>query len=433
MFLENTIKYNPKLIQEAVRLHQAGRIPANTYLVDLDMVKRNARIMKKEADRYHIKLYFMSKQFNRNPLISHAIVKSGIPSAVAVETQGAKNLNRYGVPVGHVGHLVPIPKSEIEDILDMNPEVITIYGVEKAKQISEIAQKKDKVQDILLRIRDKDDIIWPNEEGGFSLNDIEKVYLEIIKYKGVRVSGLVSFPMFLYCEKTGKGQPTPNFFSVMLASKKLEKLGANIKQINSPGDTSTKMIKIISENGGTHGEPGHGLIGTTPWHFYEKLPELPSMVYVNEISHFYGSKAYVFGGGFYVCYVSGANGFYYNFRKKNYNWVPNALVGNSQENIFDKRVPVISESFLGHSYHATDYISELYPEPGCELKVGDTVIYGFRAQVFVTRSYVAVVKGIQSGDPKLFGVFDRANNLLDEKLYPIKNGEEKVWELINQV
>jgi len=434
MFLENTIKYNPKLIRIGVELHQSGRIPANTYLIDIDTAKRNAQIMKKEAEQYGIKLYMMTKQFNRNPLVSWAIVKAGIPSSVAVDTQCAKNLNRYKIPVGHIGHLVQIPRSEIEDMLDMNPEIITVYGIEKAKQISDVALKKGKVQKIMLRIRNADDMVYPNEDGGFLLSEVESAYSKIINFKGVEIAGVVSYPMFLYCEKTGKGEPAPNFWSAMKAAEILKKLGAKIEQINCPGDTSTKMIKVIADNGGTHGEPGHGFFGSTPWHLYEELPEKPCMVYVNEITHFYGSKAYVPGGGFYACNVTGGmEGFYFDFRRQHNSWTPNALVGNSPENIFDNKVPVIKETFLGVNHNATDYISELYPKPGSNLKVGDTVIYGFRAQVFVTRAYVAIVKGVQGDNPELLGVFDRSNNLLDERLYPVKNSEDRVLELIDKL
>ncbi|WP_435873794.1 hypothetical protein [Polycladomyces subterraneus] len=40
------------------------------------------------------------------------------------------------------------------------------------------------------------------------------------------------------------------------------------------------------------------------------------------------------------------------------------------------------------------------------LTIGDTVIMAFRTQVFVTRSDVAVVKGLSSGKPELVGIYD---------------------------
>lgn len=434
MYLEKTIKDNKKIIETAVKWHQAGKIPSNTYLIDLDMVKMNAEHLVKEAKKYNIRLYCMTKHYGRDPITTWSIVKTGVPKAVCCFTEGARHLNRFKIPIGHVGHLVPVPRSEIEDILDMNPEAWTVFCVEKAKQISDIAQKKGKVQKILLRIREEDSIVWPNEDGGFKLNELEQAYSEIKSYKGVEISGVTAFPSVLFNEKTMRGEPTINFKYQMEAAKILKKLGANIVQINTPADTSTKMLKIIHDIGGTDGEPGNAFTGTSPWGLYENIPEKPAMIYINEVSHLYGSRAFVPGGGHYACNVTGPqSGYWYNFRRNNKHWVPNALVGNSPDNIFDRRIPVLYETFLGVTNNATDYISELYPEPGTKLEVGDTVIYGFRAAIFVTRAFVAVAKGIQSNKPELLGIFNRANDLLDDRLYPIKNTEEKVEEILSKI
>ena len=37
---------------------------------------------------------------------------------------------------------------------------------------------------------------------------------------------------------------------------------------------------------------------------------------------------------------------------------------------------------------------------------GDTVVFGFRAQAFVTRAFVVPVSGISKGKPKVEGIFD---------------------------
>lgn len=52
----------------------------------------------------------MTKQFGRNPLIAQAIVESGIEKAVAVDPWEALSLSKNGIKIGHVGHLVQIPK-----------------------------------------------------------------------------------------------------------------------------------------------------------------------------------------------------------------------------------------------------------------------------------------------------------------------------------
>ena len=51
-------------------------------------------------------------------------------------------------------------------------------------------------------------------------------------------------------------------------------------------------------------------------------------------------------------------------------------------------------------------------------RVGDTVVYAFRAQVFVSRCFVAVVSGI-GADPVVEGVFTSTGFELDDKLLPV--------------
>ena len=48
------------------------------------------------------------------------------------------------------------------------------------------------------------------------------------------------------------------------------------------------------------------------------------------------------------------------------------------------------------------------PESGQDVRINDTVIFGYRAQVFVTRGLTAAVSGIQSGHPKVVGTYDTA-------------------------
>jgi len=39
MFLDLIRRRNPALIEQAIALHQQGRLPANSYVVDLDAVE----------------------------------------------------------------------------------------------------------------------------------------------------------------------------------------------------------------------------------------------------------------------------------------------------------------------------------------------------------------------------------------------------------
>lgn len=429
MYLDALAEKNPDLIHAAAAMHQAGTIPANTYVIDIDTVRRNAEAMVREARRVGVNLYFMSKHFNRNPLVAHAIVAAGIPTAVAVELQDALYLQRYGVPVGHVGHLVQIPRFGLRPVLEMRPEVMTIFSVEKARQVSEVAERLGMVQGILLRVRASDDIIYPNEEGGIWESDLEQAAAEIAQLKGVRIDGVVTFPATLFSAHTRQLEPTPNFGTLRRSASTLRAMGFDIRQLNAPGASCTIGLETVAENGGTHAEPGHALTGTTPAVLYnEHSPERPAILYVNEVSHLFEGKGYVFGGGFYACDTPANRGDDTPYSIKP--WEPHAFVGRDAERITETKVPVDVGSFFGRTNNATDYYGgTLIPTGPADIRVGDTVIYGFRPQVFTTRAHVAVVDNVGSS-PRLLGLFDRANNLLDENLQPIEGSARQVGELL---
>ncbi len=85
MFLKLLIQRNPKFLETAINLHQTGELPANSYLLDLDTMQANARIMADEAERLDLKIYAMSKQIGRNPPAFKALAAGGIDSYVAVD------------------------------------------------------------------------------------------------------------------------------------------------------------------------------------------------------------------------------------------------------------------------------------------------------------------------------------------------------------
>ena len=51
MFLDVLRRRNPALVEAAIALHQAGRIPANCYVLDLDAVEDNARAFRSARTR----------------------------------------------------------------------------------------------------------------------------------------------------------------------------------------------------------------------------------------------------------------------------------------------------------------------------------------------------------------------------------------------
>jgi hypothetical protein len=307
--------------------------------------------------------------------------------------------------------------------------------VEKALQVSDVATKLGMVQDIVFRVRGRDDLVYPNEEGGIWEDEVEATARTIADYPGVRIVGVTVFPATLFSPSSATMEPTANFSVLTRCAQKLKDMGFEVTHINAPGASSTIGFHVVAENGGTEAEPGHAVTGTTPQVLYPAAnsPERPAIIYLNEVSHLFESRAYVYGGGFYACDTGVERGDDSRYHGKS--WEPHAFVGRDPATIFDQKVPVDKNSFFGRADNATDYYGgTLLPTGDADIRVGDTVIYGFRPQVFTTRANVAVVDNVD-GDARLLGIFDRALNLLDDRGYPrpdtVDRVRDQLADLIN--
>src|ERR1700744_2476277 len=140
MFLRRTIERNPELIRAAVDLHQSGLIPPNTFVFDADAFTANAAVLRAAAEREGLRLYFMTKQHGRNPDLFGRIVRPGAHETVAVAMEDARILPRAGIGLGHIGNLVQTPRGELEKVIgDYRPEVISVFTLEKARQVDAAA------------------------------------------------------------------------------------------------------------------------------------------------------------------------------------------------------------------------------------------------------------------------------------------------------
>ncbi len=383
MFLDNVLERNPELIHTAFALHREGMIPPNCFVIDMDAVMENASMLQHAAAKNGLALYFTTKQIGFNPLLAKSIVQAGIPKAIAIDVHEISVLSRHNIPIGHVGHLVQIPSQMIGSILRLEPEVVTIYGVEKARQFSEKAVQEGRRVRFLLRVISEEDSLFPGQEGGFCLLNLLKEASQILRLPNVQIAGVTSFPCLEVDESSQALKPTLNFHTILRAAQILQdKLGIAVEQINAPGNTCVAAMTILAQMGATHGEPGHALTGTTYLHAHSHQPEKPAVVYVSEVSHLYGNQAYVFGGGTY--------------RRAKTN---RALVGSKPDKLERAQVLPLDPT-------AIDYYVSLALPPGHKVSVGDTVILASRVQIFVSRSYVAVVRGIQQGHASLVGLFD---------------------------
>ncbi len=379
MFLDRLLRTNAPLAELALAWEADGTLLPDTYVVDLDMIQRNAELIKDATDKNGISLYFMLKQLGRNPLLGRALTEMGYAGAVCVDFREALVMAENGVPLGHVGHLVQTPRAALERVLAARPGIMTVYSIEKAAQIGAEAQRQGFTQPIMLRVLGPNDVLYSGQYGGFALAELEETARRLQGIGGVRIAGVCSFPCMLFSAETGKVEALPNVQTVRSAADLLRSMGYEDLQLNMPSNSCAATVGLAASLGATHMEPGHGLSGTTPWHAANiDSGEATAYAYVSEVSHNLGERSYCYGGGHY--------------RRGH---VESALVGASLSDA--RRVEVTPPSDESIDYHF---------QLSRNAQVTDPVLMCFRAQVFVTRSEVAVVSGISQGAPKLEGIFD---------------------------
>lgn len=383
MFMEATKKRNPALLEAAISLHQSGEILPDTYILDVDAIQKNAAQILQTAKKYDIQLYFMLKQIGRNPEIAKMLIEQGYEAAVVVDFREAMVMMEHDIPLGNVGHLVQIPTHLLEKVMAYKTEYITIYSLEKLQEVNRVAEKLGIRQKVLLRVVDTGDALYPGQYGGFKLEELPHYFESFKELTHISVAGVTSFPCFLHNTKKDILERTANADTIQKAFSQLKVAGFPVVELNMPSTTSVYTLPFIKELGGTQGEPGHALTGTTPMHAEKELPEIPAIAYVSEVSHNYQGKAYIYGGGLY------RRGHLDHVLLDNQGARSSSLV----EHLPDENI---------------DYYLELVDEQ----PVGTTAVMAFRTQIFVTRSEVALVKGIQTGTPELIGIYDSQGKYL---------------------
>lgn len=387
MFLDLLRRRNPGFLSAISQLHTAGELPVNCYAIDLDAVERNAVAFAAEAARLGLTPFAMTKQIGRNPDVSKTLVRSGITHAVGVDLQCAVAAASGGLRVGHLGHLVQIPRHEADVAAALEPLYWTVFSETKAREAGAAALRRGRVQDVLLRVVAPDDRFYTGHEGGFALDGIVQAAKTVDALPGVRFAGITTFPATLFNPATGAAEATPNRRTLARAAALLEASGRMGFEVNAPGTTSISVLEGLARDGATQVEPGHGLTGTTPLHAVADLAEEPAIAYVTEVSHLWNDKAYVFGGGFYVDPVLGEG-------------TTRAIVVPGASDVSAApALPVEMPAPQAIDYYAT------IPLDNAPVAEGDTVIFGFRPQVFVTRALTAAISGISTGNPRVEGIW----------------------------
>jgi predicted amino acid racemase len=383
VFLEALRRRNPELVQAAVSLHQAGAIPPACYVIDLDAVEENARVIATEAARLGLEVFAMTKQMGRSPAFIEAVRRGGIDAGVAVDMDCARALKRGEMRLGHVGHLVQVAQHEADEAAQMKPENWTVFERSKAVEAAGAGHRLGREQPLLARIADPGDTFYPGHEGGFSAHDVAQLADDLDGLDGGRFAGVTTFPALLYDRERRVVRPTPNLATLERAAERLRSAGRTGLVVNAPGTTSASVLSLLADAGATQVEPGHGLTGTCPQHLSADEPELPAALYVSEISHRHAGRAYCYGGGLYIDPVFPPHPL-------------RALVAPGPD--ATDAVEVGAEI---PPAGAIDYHGMLEQPEGADLPTGASVVFGFRIQAFFARCPVVGVRGIRQGAPEV--------------------------------
>jgi predicted amino acid racemase len=334
-----------------------------------------------KADSLGLTVMAMTKQMGRNESFCRAVMRGGIVRSVAVDLECALATKRAGMELGHIGHLVQIPRWEADSAARLSPIWWTVFNGEKAAEAAAASGRLGREQPLLARIRGENDQFYRGHEGGFSASEIVAVATALDKLPGGRFAGITTFPALLFDAANRTFKPTPNLETLRQASETLARFGHKDIEINAPGTTSSVTLKALAEAGATQVEPGHGLTGTTPLHVSDDLPEAPAVVYLTEVSHLSGGEAFCFGGGLYI----------------------DPVFPNYQVKAIVAREPRTDDAALRAVEipppDAIDYYGMIDATGLTKPATGDSVIFGFRPQAFITRAFVAGVAGLSTEKP----------------------------------
>jgi predicted amino acid racemase len=395
MFLNVLRRRNPALIEQAISLHQAGRIPANCYVIDTDAVEANARVITETALPLGLTVFGMTKQMGRNAEFCAAIKRGGIAAAVAVDMECARACTRAGLELGHIGHLVQVPDAETDAAATTAPRYWTVFGIERARRAAAAAQRRGLVQNLLARLQAESDRFYPGHEGGFPAADVLAVADALDALPNGRFAGITTFPALLFDPDTRSMRTTPNLFTLQRAAEALRGAGRADIQINAPGTSASTGLALLAAAGATQCEPGHGLTGTTPLHAIEDLPERPAVAYVSEVAHRHAGRAYCFGGGLYIDPIFP-------------HYPLEAIVARELTTSSDALMPVEIPPPA-----AIDYYGMIDAPDPTKAAIGDTVVFGFRPQIFVTRAYTVGIDGLRRGPVTVGPVHDAFGRVTD--------------------
>ncbi len=286
MFLSNLIKQNSAFAAAVIDLHQAGHLPPDCYVIDLDTMAVNGRLICDEAHRHGIEVIAMTKQFGRHPAALETLRSSGVDSFVAVDMTCARAICRADQPLGHIGHLVQVPTRQADEAFAMRPHnwtVVSMAKAERGRRRGRSGRHSNKPCSLESSVH-RTSSSRVTQVGSMPPTCSRRRNASTALDGGAFV-GVTSYPALTFDRDEHVVVPTPNLGTLERARTDLEAAGWTDVRVNAPGETSTKVISLLASAGATQIEPGHGFTATGAYHAFADLPERPAMIYLSEVSH----------------------------------------------------------------------------------------------------------------------------------------------------
>jgi predicted amino acid racemase len=397
-------------VAAAAALHQSGEIAPDSYVADLDAITANARLIRDALARAGLEPFFETKQFGRCPPICRAIRDVGFDRALAIDVEELFSLERLGIPIGHAGHLGQIPAGDVDHVVaSTRPDFITVYSYEKAEQVAAVARREGFVQQLVLRVNGPDDLVPLSIAGGVSEDEALELAARLGRLEGVSATGLTTYPAVRFDLARREWVRTPNFDTMKrVAGRMREEAGVEIEHVNAAGNVCAASAELVAAGGATHCEPGQAFVGGLVAGGFRDEPEVPAVAYVTEVSHLVGETPYVFAASMVANNTIGIwNALYYD-------WLSGSL---SRPGADPLGTPVRTKPQQFAASDPTAFMfNAVHPLGGARAHVGDTVVLGFRSQLYrANGARLAVVEGVQEGRPELLGCFDRNGNPVDAR------------------
>jgi predicted amino acid racemase len=394
---------NPALIEAAAILHREGGIPPDCYVVDLDRIAANCRLLRAALADTGLGTFFEAKQFGRCPPICATVRENGFDRALAIDTEELYALERQGIPIGHAGHLGQIPAADVEHVVtSTRPDYVTVFSLDKCRQIARVAERHGLLQAIVLRVDGPSDIVARSLAGGVPESDAVRVIADIGRLDGVRFAGFTTYPAIRFDLRRQCWVTTSNFETMTrLADRVQGELGLEVEQINAAGNICAASVGLIAGKA-THCEPGQAFVGGLVANAFVDQAEVPAMAYVTEVSHVVGGVPYVFASSWLANNTVGI------WNHLEYDALSGTIPG--ADGAGGRPVAAKPQHFAASDPTAFMY-NAIRPLDGRDTNVGDTVVFGFRSQLYrANGALVAVVEGLGDGAPRLRGLFDRNGN-----------------------